>query len=458
VRNTIRLRLTLWYLSILGALLVAFSVYVYSLLSNDLHMEFDTSLLRTAMATTNYFNEFVERKNEAAGALETVKELQFEELRTAIYREGVLLAASGNEIPPIIQGAGILSANGGSDHPSFATDTRRGLRMVAAGFREENRRYVVVVLAPLRELTGQLARMRRIFFIALPAALLLAAAGGSLLAKKSLEPVVRISDQTQRIGASNLHERLTIPHPDDELGRLGGVINALLSRLEASFRVMREFMADASHELRTPIAVIHAEADVTLSQDRSIEDYRNSLQAIRNQSSRLKRIVSDMLILARADGGQQPLHPQEIYLDDLVEECCRAAQTLAAPAGVRLSLESDRDIGFQGDEELLRRMTVNLLDNAIHYTRPGGAVKVELKTVNSHVRLTISDSGIGIPKDCQPRVFDRFYRVENGLPKDGSVGLGLSIVKLAAEAHRGTVSLESEPGQGSTFTVNLPLC
>jgi heavy metal sensor kinase len=457
MHNTIRLRLTLWYLSILGILLVAFSLYVYSLLSSDLHTEFDTSLLRTAMATTNYFNEFVERKNEAAGALETVKELQFEELRTAIYREGVLLAASGDDIPRIIQGCGILSADGTGNRPTFATDTRRGLRMVAAGFREENRRYVVVVLAPLSELTGQLARMRRIFFIALPAALLLAAAGGSLLAKKSLEPVVRISDQTQRIGASNLDQRLTIPNPGDELGRLGAVINALLSRLEASFKVMREFMADASHELRTPIAVIHAEADVTLSRERSLEDYRNSLQVIRNQSGRLKRIVSDMLILARADAGQQPLHREEIYLDDLVDECCRAAQSLAAPAGVQLSLDTDRDIGFQGDEELLRRMTVNLLDNAIHYTRPGGSVAVELKAVNSHVRLTVSDTGVGIPTACQARVFDRFYRVDNGSRKDGGVGLGLAIVKLAAEAHRGSVALESEPGQGSTFTVDLPL-
>jgi heavy metal sensor kinase len=453
VRNTIRLRLTLWYVSIFGTLLVAFSAYIYSLLSNDLHEEFDASLLRTAMATNGYFNEFVERKNEAAGALETVKELQFEELRTAIYKEGDLLAASGSDIPEIIQRSGIL---GVPKRPAFATDARKGLRLVGVGFQEDHRSYVVVVIEPLHELTGQLARVRRIFFIGLPAALLFAAAGGSLLAKKSLEPVVEICDQTQRIGASNLNERLSIFHPRDELGRLGAVINGLLSRLETAFKVMREFMADASHELRTPIAVIHAEADVTLSRERTIEEYRNSLMVIRNQSSHLKRIVGDMLVLARADAGQRPLHLREIYLDDLVDECCRAAQTLAAPAGVQLTLESDRDISFHGDEELLRRMTVNLLDNALHYTPAGGSVAVKLEALHSHIHLIIRDTGMGIPKDCQPRIFDRFYRV-NSWRKDGGSGLGLSIVKLAAEAHCGTVEVESAPGYGSTFTVNLPL-
>ncbi len=220
---------------------------------------------------------------------------------------------------------------------------------------------------------------------------------------------------------------------------------------------MREFIGDASHELRTPVAIVHAETEVTLSQERSAAEYREALRVIHVQSARLRGIVNDMLVLARADAGRERLNLKEVYLDDLVDECCIAAQTLAAPAGVSLKMESDPDISFRGDEELLRRMTLNLLDNAIHYTPAGGAVQVSLKRENSSARLVVADTGIGIAKEAQARVFDRFFRAGESRSTDGHSGLGLSIVKLAAEAHRGTVELESEPGKGSTFTVHLPL-
>ncbi|MGI8740973.1 MAG: sensor histidine kinase [Bryobacteraceae bacterium] len=455
--SSIRVRLTIWYLAIFGSLLIAFSVYVYSLLASDLQKQFDTSLHRTAMATANYFTEFVERKNELGGARETVKELQFGELRTAILREGKLLAASGPDVIDRMQSTGIAPMLEAASHPFFATDARGRERLAVVPIEQGGVHYAIVAMEPLQELGMQLARIRRIFFIGIPAALLLAAAGGFLLARKSLEPVVRISMQAERISAKNLHERLNIPNPRDELGKLAGVINALLSRLELSFRVMREFMADASHELRTPIAIIHGEADVTLSRNRTPEDYRESLGIVNRQSNRLGRIVNDMLVLARADSGQQPLRLEEIYLDDLLAECCDAAQTLASAADVRLTLEAEKDISFQGDEELLRRMTLNLLDNAIHYTPAGGLVSAKLVRKEAQVRLSVSDTGIGIPPDCASRVFDRFYRIENSCKSpDGGSGLGLSIVKFAAEAHRGSVDLWSEPGRGSTFTVKLP--
>ena len=456
--SSIRFRLTIWYLASFGSLLIIFSVYVYSLLANDLQKEFDTSLQRTATSTVNYFTEFVERKNELGGAQETVKELQVGELRTAILREGKLLASSGPDVLEIMQATGVPARLDAATQPFLATDSGGRQRLSVVPFQEGGTRYAVVVIEPLQELSMQLGRMRRIFFIGIPAALLLAAAGGFLLAKKSLEPVVRISRQAERISAKNLHERLNIINPEDELGKLAEVINALLSRLESSFRVMREFMADASHELRTPIAIIHGEADVALSLHRDPHKYRESLTIINRQSNRLGRIVNDMLVLARADSGQQPLRLEEIYLDDLLEECCHSAQTLASAADVRLTLDSEKDISFRGDEELLRRMTVNLLDNAIHYTPAGGSVAAKLVRNEAQVQLTISDTGIGIPQDCISRVFDRFYRIEatNKLPDRGS-GLGLSIVKLAAEAHRGSVDVSSEPGRGSVFTVHLPV-
>jgi heavy metal sensor kinase len=269
--------------------------------------------------------------------------------------------------------------------------------------------------------------------------------------------VVDISDRAEQIGAENLNERLAVRNPRDELGRLAQVINALLSRLEESFRKIHEFIADASHELRTPIAIIHGEADVALSRERSASEYQESLRTIREQSSRMGRIVNDMLALTRADSNR-PLRREELYLDELVAECCHAAQSLAGPAGVTLSVEAEEGIQLQGDVELLRRMTFNLLDNAIHYTPPGGSVTVRLLSEDSCARLTVADTGIGIPAKSAPRIFDRFFRVENGRrSRAGGAGLGLSIVKLAAESHQGHVEMQSELGKGSTFAVTLPL-
>lgn len=456
--NSIRARLTLWYLLVFVPLLVGFSTYIYSQLSLDLRKQFDTSLLRTAQATADYFSEFAERNNAVGGAQETVRELQLGNISTAVFRNRELLASSGPEVSKAIASTKILSTLRSDRQPSFATEPTESKRLVVVSFEVDTLNYSVVVLEPLDQLIGLLKQMRQIILFGLPAALALAAMGGFLLAKKSLEPVVTISSQAEHISAKNLDERLKIANPRDELGRLAGVFNALLSRLDASFRIMREFMADASHELRTPLAIIHGEAEVSLTQNRSNAEYKQSLGIIREQSIRMARIVSDMLALARADAGQQRLQLEELYLNDLVEECCKAAQSLAGPKGVHLTFEAGEDLPFRGDEELLKRMAVNLLDNAIHYTPPGGSISVKLKSEPSCLRLIVSDTGIGIPPDSAERVFDRFYRVDSSRSRaEGGSGLGLSIVKLAAEAHRGSVDLLSEPGRGSTFTVSLPL-
>jgi signal transduction histidine kinase len=221
---------------------------------------------------------------------------------------------------------------------------------------------------------------------------------------------------------------------------------------------MREFTADASHELRTPLAIIHGEAEVSLNRERTAEQYREALTVIRENSRRMSVIVSDMLDLARADSGQQMLREQELYLDDLVTSCCRGAQPLAQMKQIELICRTEQDVSFHGDEELLKRMAMNLLYNAIQYTPAGGSVTAELSCVNGWGHLSVVDNGIGIAPECVARVFDRFYRVaESRSRAQGGSGLGLAIVKLAAESHGGSVSVLSEPGRGSTFTVCLPL-
>jgi len=456
--SSIRVRLTLWYLLVFGSLLIAFSAYIYSSISSDMRKRFDASLLRTAQAMASYFTEFAERKNVLRGAEETIRELKEGRELAAIFREGQLLTASGEGVTAAIASTKILDAVGPGREPVLATEPKLNKRLVVVPFQVEGGNYLVAVLEPLDKLEGQIGHMRNIIFLALPSVLVLAAVGGFLLARKSLEPVVTISEQAEHISAKNLNERLKVTNPHDELGHLTEVFNALLSRLDASFRVMREFMADASHELRTPLAIINGEAQVSLSQDRTPDEYRQALGIVRDQAKRMARIVSDMLALARADAGEQHLRVEELYLNDLVEECSRAAQALAVPKGVQLTYEAGEDISFLGDEELLKRMVVNLLDNAIRYTPAGGAVSVKLMCEQSCARLVISDTGVGIPPECAGRVFDRFYRVDDSRARaNGGSGLGLSIVKLVAESHRGSVELVSEPSRGSTFTVSLPL-
>jgi heavy metal sensor kinase len=395
----------------------------------------------------SYFSEFAERNKGGKDAEETIREMKEGRETAALFREGQLLYANNEDV--IV----------GPDHkPVFTTDRKTNKRLVVLPFQVGGVEHRVAVFEPLDKLEGQIGRTRNIILFGLPAALLLAAAGGFLLVRKSLSPMVAISAQAEQISAKNLNERLKVTKRNDELGRLTGVFNELLSRLDSSFRVMREFMADASHELRTPLTIIQGESQVSLSHEHTASEYKQSLGVIRDQSKRMSNIVSDLLALARADAGEQNLRVEELYLNDLVEESCQVAQALAAPKSIRLNYETSEDILLQGNEELLSRMIVNLIDNAIRYTPTGGSVSVDLKCEQSAVRLTVSDTGIGIPPEHIGRVFDRFYRVDDSRARaNGGSGLGLSIVKLAAESHHGTVNVYSEPGHGSTFTVSLPL-
>jgi two-component system OmpR family sensor kinase len=456
--SSIRVRLTLWYLLVFGSLIIVFSGYIYSVVSRDMHNRFDASLLRTSQSMANYFSEFRDRENDEEEARETISQLKEGRESAAIFRDGQLLATNNADVVAAISSTRILETSGPERKPAFATEPNLNKRLVVFPFQFLGVRYMSAVFEPLDKLEAQIGHVRKLFLFGLSAALLLAAVGGFLLAQKSLAPMVNISEQAEHISARNLSERLKITNPDDELGRLAGVFNELLSRLDSSFGVMREFMADASHELRTPLTIIHGEAQVSLSRDHTDNEYRQSLGIIRDQAKRMGNIVSDMLALARADAGEQHLSMEDLYLNDLVSESCKAAQALATPKGIQLSCEAPEDLVFHGNEELLQRMIVNLIDNAIRYTHEGGSVSVKLTSDSSRAQLVVSDTGIGIPQESLGRVFDRFYRVGDiRMRANGGSGLGLSIVKLAAESHRGSVALASEPGEGSTFTVTFSL-
>ncbi|MGH9769897.1 MAG: sensor histidine kinase, partial [Blastocatellia bacterium] len=296
------------------------------------------------------------------------------------------------------------------------------------------------------------------------------------LARKSLAPVVAMSERARQISAENLERRLPVANPRDELGQLAATFNELLARLDASFNLQRQFMADASHELRTPLSVMRTTAQVTLEKPRRNEnEYRDALAMINDQTRRLARIVDDMFTLARADAGRRPLTMTSFYLDELVGETARAASVLATRKGVTVETAKPTEVPYYGDEDLLRQMLLNLLDNAIRHTPAGGAVRVSLTQFGPGCEVVVADTGEGIPVEAQPHIFERFYRVDkarsrsntdangNGANNQGAnnqgggSGLGLSIALWVAEAHGGTIKLLRSDQTGAAFSVALPL-
>jgi heavy metal sensor kinase len=309
----------------------------------------------------------------------------------------------------------------------------------------------------LDTIVADLRTVRRVLCLALPLVLALAGLGGFALASRSLAPLGWMAEQAMRITGSNLETRIDIGGAAEELTVLAASFNELLSRLDQSFETMRRFVADASHELRTPIAVIRGEADVVLASERSPAEYKQSLAIIQDEARRLSRLVEDLLNLARADAGHVKLQIREFYLNDLLADCCRFVQPLANARRINLECRCAEDVPFRGDEELLRRLVVNLLDNAIRYTPGGGQVSATLESAGSDLLIRVADTGIGIPPEAVPHVFERFYRADKARSRqEGGFGLGLSIVKWIAEAHDGAVALTSRPDAGSTFTVLLP--
>jgi len=434
---------------------------MYQVLARNLYARLDQSLTDTANLVVGEFQSEIEENGGAinVSADQALTELQLRGVYLAIFDdEGNLIASNPDwsNLPPASSRgyrsdgteAQLLTVKGLDD---------AGVRLVVVPYTSGGKVYSIATGESQRHLIDQLFSIRRTFYFGFPASLLIAGLGGFLLAKKSLAPVVAMAHQADRISANNLHERLYVGKQNDELQQLAFVFNDLLARLDESFESMRGFVADASHELRTPLAIIRGEADVALSDHRDPAEYRDALVIIQDETKRVSRIVDDMMALARADAGQRQLIIEEFYLNDLVEECCKAATVLTVSKGVSLSSVPMPDISFRGDQDLLRRMLLNLLDNAIKYTPPGGSVSVAVECEEARVKVTVADTGIGIPTVHAEHVFDRFYRVDKARSRaDGGTGLGLAIAKWVAEAHNGSIELSSRPGDGSTFTVVLP--
>ena len=290
-----------------------------------------------------------------------------------------------------------------------------------------------------------------------PIALAAALGGGYLLARKALAPVGQMAANAAEITASQLDRRIAASNPDDELGQLARMLNDMIERLERSFSEVRRFTADAAHELRTPLSVMRTMAEVALRSPRSPEQDGRVLEDLLEEIEWLTRLVSQLLFLCREDVGLATGPRQAVCLDEVVREVAGHMQVLADEKAVSLEVHFCGLRTVQGDRDRLRQVLFNLLDNAIKYTPPGGTVSVRDVSSNDTAQVVVSDTGIGIAAEHLAHVFERFYRVDPARGTEGGTGLGLSICRSITEAHQGRLVIESEPGQGTTVTLSLPV-
>ena len=465
--ETVRARLTLWYVSILAAALIVVAALIYILLARAMFVRVDEAVIAgVQIAITSLANDLKEGEDLATAARSTVGELSSTRQMVAIYDgSGRLLAEGGRDsdldltLPPL----SAIPENDVLFQTVYENDDddrhRLGMRHVAMGGAVE---YVVVLGSPMESLDEELASLRRILAYIVPIALIIAGFGGWFLARRSLSPVVSMADRARQIGAENLSERLPVANPRDELGRLAATFNELLGRLERSLGQQRQFMADASHELRTPVATARTAASVALQRPhRDEHDYRQTLEIVEQQAARLSRVVDDMFTLARADAGNYPIRKVPMYLDEVIGDIVRAARVMALTKGVTIEDPlTVRSASFHGDEELVHRMIGNLIDNAIRHAPPGSSVRVDLDRSSSGYVIAVRDQGPGVPDEIRPFIFERFYRGDaarqRGSTSSDGAGLGLALARWIARSHGGDVDLVRSSESGSTFVIALP--
>jgi len=462
--HSIKFRFTIWYLLVLAVLLSALSVGVYFYLSRSLYQNLDDSLeLRSTQLRS------------IPAILESISQGEFQEELGEIV---ILYFYSGNQLVEVsprgisipVSDEFISQAIGGtSSFTTIQTAEGEGLRLSAThvnlitsgqttwGQTLSNQPAALVIARSTKQIDQALAGLVRTFIIAVPLALALAAAGGIFLARRALKPVDNIAQTAREIEESDLSRRINV-NTKDELGRLAATLNEMIGRLEKAFQRQKQFTSDASHELRTPLAVIEAESTLALEKQRSSSDYQQSLEIISQESNQMSSLIGQLLTLARADAGKEQWNFAEVDLGRLITNLSTDVEVLCQEKGLSFQLGQTQDLVVKGDEARLRELFMNLLDNAIRYTPATGIVSLSLRREGQMAVVAITDTGIGIPAEDMPFIFERFYRVDKSRSRaEGGSGLGLAICRHIAEAHEGKIEVESQMGAGSTFSVWLPL-
>ncbi|HEY7790030.1 MAG TPA: ATP-binding protein [Vicinamibacterales bacterium] len=454
MRLSLRGRLTLWYTIALLVALTLIGIEIVFVIGRLGVRQTDSDLTTLSETVAKVIDaELQENPDVGSAAREALAVASGPDRAIGIVNGDGTLVAARSSRPDVI------SAIQAGEAGTVKTGHGEWRVQVSSRTFHAGTRPIVLRIAVGESLHGvhrEQGEVREAMMVGIPLALLLAAAGGWWITSIGLRPISEMARQAAVLSPAGSGE-LGNPDRGDEVGVLARAFNDLLARLRAALRTQQQFMADASHELRTPTSVIRTAADVSLGREQRDEaDYRETLAIIRTEAQRLGRLVSDMLVLARADAGGQPLHPVDLYLDELVDEGRRAVAVLAAERQVTLCDEPGGEVPFRGDEDLLRQLVVNVLQNAVQHTPAGGVVRIKTACDAGSVVIRIADQGPGIAEADRERIFDRFVRLDASRGGVGT-GLGLPIARWIAAAHHGTLTLESSSAEGSVFAIVLPL-
>lgn len=456
--RNVRSRLTLWYVSVLGVLLVAYAAGSLFFLFLSMREQFDHNLREDVETVESLL------VNEPNGSVALrSRHDDDEDSRLQRFVEVWSLDNAVLFRSPELQGQALDGPPSSRERTETTVPTSRRLgnglrvRIASSAPHVEGRGVVLRVAHSEAPLWKELSEFGWVLALGFPPAILLAALGGYALARKALAPIDAMTLETQKISAEDLDARVSIKNPEDELGRLAAVLNAMLGRLQGAFEQLRRFTADASHELRTPLTAIRSVGEVALQDQKTVAEYRDVIGSMLEEVDRLTRLVESLLVLSRADAGYTHLHRTDVSLVSVAQEAASMLEVLAEDKRQHIDVEGDPHLVVSADRLILRQSIVNLLDNAIKYSPLESRILIRVQRgPDKQALLDVIDRGMGIPDQQQRHVFDRFYRVDKARTREwGGAGLGLSIARWAVEAHGGQITLKSEEGRGSTFRISL---
>lgn len=461
LQRTLRGRLTYWYCGALTVFLALFGPALYLVVRHHLAHHHDFGLRAESAKVLQILAEhedclrLTEQQQEGLngiGRLMVIHEVGglrqpfFKSAELASHPLAATLAQRVLEIPAVA---------------SFETFEQDGnlWRVISVPYTSHvGRKGVIRLMVEMGDIREVLETLRISLFWLTAMGIGLSWAGGYWISGRALQPIHDLADRAQKINAGNLGERLPHPGVDSEIGRLVEMLNRAFARLEESFSTMRRFTADASHELRNPLATLQNTIDVALEKPRTAEEHARILASLGEETGRLRSLVNDLLLLARADAGVVRLQKEAVRLDQVVEERVSAFRPRAEERAIELRSEPCQPVVIAGDERWLHQLLGNLLDNALKFTPPGGRVLVSLEGSDGASRLSVADTGPGIPSEDLTRIFDRFYRSDPARSHSSipGTGLGLSIAAWIARMHGGELRAENRPEGGAVLILKIP--
>ncbi len=460
-RLSIGFRLTLWYLVIFAAAEVCFGVGMWLVLRQSLYSIADDAL-------TAQVDDVISLLKAQKPKNWTVAKLQEE------VSEAYVLEHSGDFLQLYDEDGNWIFRAPSLERTQFAPVApaavkgrwfrivhldKKPYRFITQRIVVNGRSFTVQTGVPIDQTVATLSLFRRYLLMLAPLLLLAAASGGYWLSRKALSPVDALTRTARSIGGSNLGDRLEKLDTGDELQRLADTLNDMLARIEEAFLRVTQFTADASHELRSPISLIRTEAEIALRKPRGNDEYREALRHVLLEAERTSSLVEELLSLARADSGRENLHLEHLDLHSVIAETADEWQQLVESRNLQFKHSiADCELPVLADRSAVQRLLAILLDNAVKYTPAPGIVELRLEGQNGNAVISVRDSGIGISSDDQNKIFERFYRVDKARSRElGGSGIGLAIADWIVQQHRGSISVQSSIGNGSTFSVKFPL-